>query len=379
MNLIIDTNIAFAEEAFSNLGNTRLVDGRTLTSKDVKDADILIVRSITNVNEELLKNSKVKFVGTATIGIDHIDLDYLKNQNITFVDAKGCNADSVAEYVFTALLKIASEKNIALSEKTIGVVGIGNIGSRVVRLAESLSMKVLKNDPPLERKSIGKNYVPLNEILKADIITIHVPLSFEGIDRTFHLLNESNLKEIKSGAIIINTSRGAVIDNPALLTESINKEFELILDVWEDEPAVNTNLLNKTRIATPHIAGYSLEGKVNGTKMIYDALCKFLNIKSTWQPDLPKIQNKEMRLPDGKTDEEKLYKLFSSIYDIEKDDELMRKIVTYEQNEQPGYFDLMRKKYPVRREFNNYAVYISESEMHLRSILENFRFTVKTI
>ena len=330
MNLIIDTNIAFAEEAFSNLGNTRLVDGRTLTSKDVKDADILIVRSITNVNEELLKNSKVKFVGTATIGIDHIDLDYLKNQNITFVDAKGCNADSVAEYVFTALLKIASEKNIALSEKTIGVVGIGNIGSRVVRLAESLSMKVLKNDPPLERKSIGKNYVPLNEILKADIITIHVPLSFEGIDRTFHLLNESNLKEIKSGAIIINTSRGAVIDNPALLTESINKEFELILDVWEDEPAVNTNLLNKTRIATPHIAGYSLEGKVNGTKMIYDALCKFLNIKSTWQPDLPKIQNKEMRLPDGKTDEEKLYKLFSSIYDIEKDDELMRKIVTYE-------------------------------------------------
>ena len=331
MNLIIDTNIAFAEEAFSNLGNTRLVDGRTLTSKDIKDADILIVRSITNVNEELLKNSKVKFVGTATIGIDHIDLDYLKNQNITFVDAKGCNADSVAEYVFTALLKIASEKNIALSEKTIGVVGIGNIGSRVVRLAESLSMKVLKNDPPLERKSIGKNYVPLNEILKADIITIHVPLSFEGIDRTFHLLNESNLKEIKSGAIIINTSRGAVIDNPALLTESINKEFELILDVWEDEPAVNTNLLNKTRIATLHIAGYSLEGKVNGTKMIYDALCKFLNIKSTWQPNLPEIEYKEMRLPDGKTDEEKLYKLFSSIYDIEKDDELMRKIVTYEQ------------------------------------------------
>ena len=379
MNLIIDTNIAFAEEAFSNLGNTRLVDGRTLTSKDIKDADILIVRSITNVNEELLKNSKVKFVGTATIGIDHIDLDYLKNQNITFVDAKGCNADSVAEYVFTALLKIASEKNIALSEKTIGVVGIGNIGSRVVRLAESLSMKVLKNDPPLERKSIGKNYVPLNEILKADIITIHVPLSFEGIDRTFHLLNESNLKEIKSGAIIINTSRGAVIDNPALLTESINKEFELILDVWEDEPAVNTNLLNKTRIATLHIAGYSLEGKVNGTKMIYDALCKFLNIKSTWQPDLPKIQNKEMRLPDGKTDEEKLYKLFSSIYDIEKDDELMRKIVTYDINKQRGYFDLIRKKYPVRREFNNYVVYISESEMHLRSILENFRFSVKTI
>ena len=379
MNLIIDANIAYAKEAFSNLGNTSLVDGRTLTNKDCKDADILIVRSITNVNEELLKNSKVKFVGTATIGTDHIDLDYLKNQNITFVDAKGCNADSVAEYMFTALLKIVSEKNIALSEKTIGVVGIGNIGSRVVRLAESLSMKVLKNDPPLERKSIGKNYVPLNEILKADIITIHVPLSFEGNDKTFHLLNESNLKEIQSGAIIINTSRGAVIDNAAILTESTSREFELVLDVWEDEPAVNTNLLTKTKIATPHIAGYSFEGKVNGTKMIYGALCKFLNIKPTWLPDLPKIQNKEMRLSGGKSDEEKLYRLFSSIYDVEKDDELMRKIVSYDINEQRGYFDLLRKKYPVRKEFCNYTVYISRNEMHLRSILENFRFSVDII
>jgi erythronate-4-phosphate dehydrogenase len=135
----------------------------------------------------------------------------------------------------------------------------------------------------------------------------------------------------------------------------------------------------KTKIATPHIAGYSLEGKVNGTKVIYDALCKFLNVKPTWQPDLPEIENKEMRLPDGKTDEEKFYRLFSSIYDIEKDDDLMRKVLIYEPNEQAGYFDLMRKKYPVRREFNNYAVHISKNEMHLKSILENFRFTVKTI
>lgn len=379
MKLIIDANIAYAEEAFSHLGKTRLLDGRTLTNKDVKDADILIVRSITNVNEELLKNSKVKFVGTATIGTDHIDLDYLKNQNITFVDAKGCNADSVAEYVFIALLKIASEKNISLSEKTIGVVGIGNIGSRVVRLAESLGIKVLKNDPPLQRINRDEKFISFEEILQADIITLHVPLSFEGIDKTFYFLHESNLKEIKREAIIINTSRGAVIDNAALLNESINREFELALDVWEDEPLVNPKLLTKTKIATPHIAGYSFEGKVNGTKMIYNALCKFLNIKPTWQPDLPKIQEKEMRLSEGKSDEEKLYGLFSSIYDIEKDDEVMRKILTYEPNEQTGYFDLMRKKYPVRREFSNYPVYISKNESHLRSILENFRFTVKTI
>ena len=377
MNIIIDANIAYAEEAFSHLGYTRLVDGRTLTNKDVKDADILIVRSITNVNENLLKNSKVRFVGTATIGTDHIDLDYLKSQNITFVEANGCNADSVAEYVFTALLKISSEKNISLSEKTIGVVGVGNIGGKVVRLAESFGMKVLKNDPPLQRKGIGDKYVAFKKILEADIITLHVPLTFEGVDKTFYILNKSNLNEIKRSSIIINTSRGAVIDNAALLIESIEGKFELALDVWEDEPSVNPELLIKSKIATPHIAGYSFEGKVKGTKIIYDALCKYLNTKPIWQPDLPEIENKEIRLRGGKTDEEKLYILFSSIYDIEKDDDLMRKILNYDINDRAGYFDLMRKKYPVRREFSNHTVYISENEMHLKPILENFRFTVK--
>ncbi|MFI5238071.1 MAG: 4-phosphoerythronate dehydrogenase, partial [Ignavibacteriales bacterium] len=269
MNIIVDANIAFADKAFSHLGNIKLVDGRTLSNENVKDADILIVRSITNVNEELLKHSKVRFVGTATIGTDHIDLDYLHNHNIQFADAKGCNADSVAEYVFTALLKIASEKNISLRGKTIGVVGVGNIGSRVARLAESLGMKSIQNDPPLERNGIGNNYVSLEEILQADIITLHVPMTMEGIDKTFHLLNKENLNRINKGTIIINSSRGAVIYNDALLNESINKNFELALDVWEDEPSINTKLLVKTKIATPHIAGYSFEGKVNGTKMIY--------------------------------------------------------------------------------------------------------------
>lgn len=379
MNLVIDANITYAEQAFFHLGNTRLVDGRTLTNKDVKDAEILIVRSITKVNQELLKNSKVRFVGTATIGTDHIDLDYLRSQSITFADAKGCNADSVAEYVFTALLKIASEKNISLIGKTISVVGVGNIGSRVSRIAESLGMKVIMNDPPLERKRVGKNYVPLEEVLKADIITLHVPMFFEGIDKTFHLLNQDNLKRIKEGTIIINTSRGAVIDNAALLNESINKDLELVLDVWENEPSINIELLSKTEVATPHIAGYSFEGKVNGTKMIYNALCKFLETKSIWQPDSPLIQNKEMKLAEGKTDEEKLYKLFSSIYNIDKDDELMRNITSYEPDERAKYFDMLRKKYPVRREFNNYTVQLTKNDYHLKSFLENFRFTVKMI
>jgi erythronate-4-phosphate dehydrogenase len=379
MNLIVDENIAFAKEAFSNFGNAILVDGRTLTNQNVKDADVLIVRSITKVDEELLQNSKVKFVGTATIGTDHIDLGYLKSIDITFADAKGCNADSVAEYVFTALLKVASEKNISLKGKTIGVVGIGNIGSRVVRYAESLGMKVLKNDPPLERQGIGQDYVSLNEILQADIITLHVPFTLEGVDRTFHLLNEINLKHIRKDAIIINTARGRVIDNPALLFETQKKEFKLVLDVWENEPSISIGLLEKTKIATPHIAGYSLEGKVNGTKMIYDSLCKFTNTKPEWTPGLPVIERRELELSDCSSDEERLYKLFSSVYDIEKDDAKLREISNYKMNEQAGYFDLLRKTYPVRRELSNFTALLSEKEKHLKAVLETFRFTVKMI
>jgi len=379
MNLLIDENIALAQEAFSHFGNAKLMDGRSLAYKDVKDADVLIIRSITRVDEELLNKSKVRFVGTATIGTDHIDLDYLQRKKIVFADAKGCNADSVAEYVFTALLKVASEKKLLLKDKTIGVVGIGNIGSRVTRLADSLGIKVLKNDPPLERKSIGSNYVDLDEILKADIITLHVPLSFEGIDKTFHLLNENNLKMIKENATIINTSRGAVIDNNSLLDEAIRKGFNLILDVWEDEPLVNINLLSRTKVATAHIAGYSLEGKVNDTKMIYDALCKFCKIEPTWQPKLPAIGRIDLKLSKSKSDEEKLSNLFSSVYDIEKDDMSLREISNYKLNEQAGYFDLLRKNYPVRREFSNFTVHLSEKDKHLKPILQSFRFKVRMV
>ena len=377
MNIIVDENIVLAEEAFSSFGNARLVNGRSLTNDVVRDAEILIVRSITKVNEELLKNSNIKFVGTATIGTDHIDLEYLKSRDITFADAKGCNADSVAEYVFAALLKVASEKNISLNGKSIGVIGVGNIGSRIVRLAESLGLIVLKNDPPLERKGIGRNYVGIDDALQADIITFHVPMSYEGIDKTFHLLNENNLKKIKSGTVIINTSRGAVIDNIAILSESVNKELNLILDVWENEPSINSDLLAKTKIATPHIAGYSFEGKVNGTKMIYNSLCKFLNVNYAWEPKLPQIERKDLQLSDGKSSEEKLFKLFSSIYDIENDDARLREISKHKLIEQGGYFDLLRKSYPVRREFSNFTVHISEKERHLKPVLENFRFKVK--
>jgi len=377
MKIIADENIAHAKEAFSEFGDVQLVDGRKITNQQLNNVDALIVRSITNVNSNLLSGTKVKFVGTATIGSDHIDLNYLKKNNIYFADAKGCNADSVAEYVFTALLKIAVDENIKLNKKSIGVVGIGNIGSRVVKIAEAFGMKVLKNDPPLERKGIGENYVSLDEILQTDIITLHVPLNKRGEDKTVHLLNEKKLMQLGVKTILINTSRGAVIDNDELLNIIPDKKLNSVLDAWENEPAVNIDLLNITKIGTAHIAGYSLEGKVNGTKMIYESLRNFTGKTKDWKPALPEVENKEIFLNDSKSDELKLYNFLRAVYDIEADDRRMRNMLKVKHEERENYFYRLRKEYPLRREFVNYTIKLRKEEHHLKKILETLKFNVE--
>jgi erythronate-4-phosphate dehydrogenase len=379
MKIVADENIAYAKEAFSEFGDVQLVDGRKITNQQLINIDALIVRSITNVNSNLLDGTKVKFVGTATIGSDHIDLNYLKNSNITFADSKGCNADSVAEYVFTSLLKIAVDENIKLNKKSIGVVGIGNIGSRVVRIAEAFGMKVFKNDPPLERKGIGNNYVSLDEILQADIITLHVPLNKGGEDKTVHLFNKKNLEQIREQTILINTSRGAVIDNDALYNIIPGKKLNSVLDVWENEPAVNIDLLRITKIGTAHIAGYSLEGKVNGTMMIYNALCNYTGKALSWEPALPEVENIEVVLENIKSDELKLYNFLRTFYDIEGDDMRMRNMIKIKQEERGNYFDRLRKEYPLRREFANYTIKLIKEEHQLKKVLETLRFKVREI
>lgn len=372
--IIVDENIVFAEEAFSKFGQVHLFPGRKLNNQMLKDTDILIVRSITKVDEELLKNTPIKFVGTATTGNDHVDQEYLQKKNIFFADAKGCNSDSVTEYVFTALLKIASTKNLTLKNKTMSVIGAGNIGSKVVRLAKELGMEVLKNDPPIERASNKSDYVSLDEALQADIISLHVPLTLDGVDKTFHLLNSITLKRLKASTILINTSRGEVIDNKALLEIIRPKKLKLILDVWENEPEINKELLKYSEIGTAHIAGYSYEGKVNGTRMIFDALCKFLVEEKNWNPVLPWIENLVRRLPSPGSIEDKLNHLFKSIYDIDNDDAGLRKILKSSHKNTDQHFDALRKEYPVRREFNNYTVMLSEKDAGLKKLLRNFRF-----
>lgn len=376
LNIIVDENIVFAKEAFALFGNVTLLSGREINNSILKDADILIVRSITKVDKELLKNTPVKFVGTATIGTDHIDLEYLKKNKIAFADAKGCNAYSVAEYLVVSLLNLSVRFNFTLKEKSIGIVGVGNVGSKVAKFADALGMKVLLNDPPLQRAGNNNSFVSLDEILNADIITLHVPLNLSGIDKTYHLFDKKKLMELKDGTILINTSRGAVIKNQELLEIIDTKKLKVVLDVWENEPDINIDLLNKVIIGTPHIAGYSLEGKINGTKMIFDALADYLNLNISFNFTKEAPTNSLLSFEKSETIEKDLDQIVSKIYPIQRDDKLMRKMLNMSREERIKYFDLLRKDYPIRREFNNYRIELKNFDGKTKNILTNLRFNI---
>ncbi len=373
MKLTVDENIVLAEKAFSLFGNVALVNGRNITPEILHNTDILIVRSVTKVNRRLLEKSPVKFVGTATIGTDHLNLEYLKSRDIHFANAPGCNSYSVAEYVFAALLSLAEKNHFKLKDKSIGVVGVGNIGSKVIRFAESLGVKVLKNDPPLERAGAGSGYSPLENILNSDIVTLHVPLNKGGKDNTIHLIGERELLLLKKNAILINASRGPVVDNNALKKILSQKKLNAVLDVWENEPTPDNELVKKVSIATPHIAGYSFDGKLNGTKMVFEALNDFLGTDFNF----PYEENKKKRRLECSmfSDIEDILRCaFRQAYNITEDDKRFRKIFSDKKN--IGLrFDELRKNYHKREEFCNFAITIKEKSESVNKILQTFRLT----
>ena len=374
MKIIVDENIPFGREAFENFGEVKLFNGREIDSSNCKNVDALIVRSITKVNEELLNNSKVKFVGTTTIGTDHIDQNYLSKSNIDFSSAAGCNSYSVAEYVFSSLSIIVNNKNLNFNKLSIGVVGYGNIGKKVVSIAEALGMHVVVNDPPLQRTTNQRNFSTLEEALKCDIITFHVPLNKSGIDKTIHLLNEENINLIKEEAILINSSRGPVVSNEALKIELENRNnISTVFDVWETEPNYDSELLKLVSIGTPHIAGYSYEGKVNGTVMIYKALSKHLGVNPNWKPNLEEVVNNKIESVGIDTEENLLLKIFGKSYNIIEDDTLLREGLNLPLNKRSEHFDRLRKKYKIRRELNNFEISLNSETKKFRNLLKVLR------
>jgi len=381
MKIIADVNIPFVKEAFGSVGTVMTVNGREITPDTVRGADVLLVRSVTTVNESLLRSSAVKFIGTATIGTDHIDLEYLARQRIGFASAPGSNAVSAAEYVVSSLLTLAETRNFRLSEKTVGIVGCGNVGSNVLTRLKALGMQCKVYDPPRARQFNDREYVTWNEVIQADIITAHVPLTLSGEYPTYQMFDQSFFRQLKSNAIFINTARGRAVDESALLSVLQDRsDLCLVLDVWQSEPGISIDLLNRVSIATSHIAGYSLDGKVRGTEMIYKAVCKFYDMTPSWtKPVLPFANSyTAMQFKDDQPDEEVIRQSVFNAYNVMMDDARLRKIADLDPDRRGEYFDSLRKNYPIRREFANFEVIISQGRKQLLNSLTGLGFHVET-
>ncbi len=381
MKIVADQQIPHAAQAFSEFAEVTLCNGREITAEKIHDADVLLLRSVTAVNADLLEDSQVKFVATATSGLDHIDLGYLEKNNIGFAHAKGSNARSVAEYVLSSLFVLADQHDFKFKDKTVGVIGCGEVGSRVVELLETLGVKTIINDPPLHAESGDGQYRDIHELFTADIITLHVPLTNEGPYPTQNLLDAQFLSQLNDDVILLNTARGGVINEAALKNHLASHEnMKVVLDVWEDEPDIDLELLTEIDIGTPHIAGYSTDGKIHATEMIFESLCEFFKLDYKWNPDFGSSAANSLELPLGSEldDQDAIQMAILASYDVRGDSASLRQIPEISIEKRGQYFDELRKNYPVRREFPATVFRLPEDRKTLAVKLKQLGFNVKT-
>ncbi|WMY96680.1 MAG: 4-phosphoerythronate dehydrogenase [Arsenophonus sp.] len=377
MKILIDENITYGKKIFKKIGEVKTIPGRLISHSILKNFDALMVRSVTQVNKKLLENTKIKFVGTATAGFEHIDKKWLKKAGINFIAATGCNAISVVEYVFSALLVMAQNYCFELKEKTVGIVGVGNIGNLLNKYLTTWGVQTLLYDPPLANiTKNNKKFCSLKQIInEAEILTFHPNLNKSSQNSSYHLLNKELLDSIPKGRILINTSRGSVFNNQILFNRLKNgKKIHIILDVWENEPSFLLPLLTYTDIATPHIAGYSLEGKIRGTLHIFNEFNKFLGQKSYYvqlNDLLPTPDFYQINL-NGELTQENLKRLIHLVYDVRRDDACLKKTAHID-----GAFDNLRKHYPNRREWSSLTVNCNNK--YTANTLKMLGFTTKLL
>ncbi|MBJ9977250.1 4-phosphoerythronate dehydrogenase PdxB [Pseudomonas sp. S75] len=372
MLIVADENIPLLADFFAGFGEIRRYPGRAINADCVRDADVLLVRSVTRVDRQLLEGSRVRFVGTCTIGTDHLDLDYFAQAHIHWSSAPGCNARGVVDYVLGSLLTLAELEGVALAERVYGVVGAGEVGGRLVRVLRGLGWQVLVCDPLRAAREDGE-FVSLDEVLaRCDVISLHTPLQRDGDHPTWHLLGAPELARLRPGAWLINASRGAVVDNAALRELLLARDdVHAVLDVWEGEPQVDLALADLCTLATPHIAGYSLDGKQRGTAQIYQALCRVQGAAEQVRlADLlppPPLLRIEL---DAEADPTwALAMLCRAVYDPRRDDADMRRSLSEDVQVQREAFDLLRKRYPLRREIEGLAVRVPEGAPRLAQVV----------
>lgn len=355
MKFVIDDKIPYINGVLEQYGEVLYIPGKDISPKHVNDADALIVRTRTKVNESLLKDSSIKFVATATIGFDHIDREYLKQNNIAWTSCPGCNSESVGQYMTSVFIELAEKHSLNLKGMTLGIVGCGNVGKKVKVKAEALGMNVLVCDPPRAENEGPDGFSELETLVKeSDFLSLHVPLFNDGPLKTFHMANAELFKEMKNSAFIINTCRGEVINNADLESALRNGDIKgAVIDVWENEPEINLELLKLVDICSSHIAGYSADGKSNGTSMSVQAVSRFLGLQhNDWFPD--NVPMPEKLISVSKSGFDGVKEAVRKTFDIMTDDKPLR--------EKPESFEFNRGNYQLRREFHNYTVECLHSE-----------------
>jgi erythronate-4-phosphate dehydrogenase len=374
VRIVADENIPFAQEAFASLGDLHLVPTAQIAT-ELREADVLIVRSVTRVDETLLADTRVHFVGSATAGIDHVETDYLAKRGITFASAAGSNSTAVAEHVaafLCALEAIWSQRQT----RTIGIVGVGHCGSKVAKVAQALGFDPVLCDPPLARETGSARFRPLAELCDCDVLTLHTPLIREGRDRTEGMIDAAYLRKLKPGGIVVNTARGGLVVEPALVAAlKAGHLAAAALDVWQGEPRVDLTVLEAVTLATPHVAGYSHEGRSRGTEMIHAALCRYLGVEPHWSSSTHRHDARvSIRLSAEATGDRSIAAVVLEAHPVRRADADLRRLRTLPPSKHAAYFEELRKN-GMRHEFSAFAIRIDPPDPDLAQQLETLGFS----
>jgi erythronate-4-phosphate dehydrogenase len=373
MKITADDKIPFLKGVLEPFSEISYLRGDKIVNKDIADTDILFTRTRTRCNEALLKGTRVKIIGTATIGFDHIDTSYCEKSGIMWYNAPGCNSSSVMQYMASALMEVLAFTARKPDSLTLGIIGAGNVGEKVKHFALNAGFRVLVNDPPREEKEGKGDFTDLSDLLKhSDIVTVHVPLSDSGKYPTYHMVDWHFISSMKKGAWFFNTSRGEVADTVSLKRGVSGRQLGgIVLDVWEKEPQIDRELLDMSFIATPHIAGYSTDGKANGTSMIVRKLASVTGLPLLdWYPVITDLPEFPIIIPDADPNSvfPNLSYMVKHTYDIRKDDISLKA--------EPGNFEILRGGYPVRREFSAYSVKAGQLDSKVLAAAKSIGFNI---